>query len=236
MSTESKFFIGIGVITLVVIASGAVLFSKQSSSQGQTQGATQSVNQSDLIANAPHTVGSPTAPVIVVEFADLQCPACKAAQPIVKQVLEKYGQDVYFVWRHYPLSSHKNSKVAANASEAAAGQGKFFEFVDKVYTNQGEWENSGNADEIFEKYASEIGLGLEKFKADLNTGTQSIESDFALGNKFSVTSTPTFFINGQKYSGVVQLDQFEQIINATKGKTGEPSTLEQPGQLPAENQ
>jgi|SRR3989344_8779390 len=225
MSTESKFFIGIGVITLVVIASGAVLFSKQSSSQGQTQGATQSVNQSDLIANAPHTVGSPTAPVIVVEFADLQCPACKAAQPIVKQVLEKYGQDVYFVWRHYPLSSHKNSKIAANASEAA-GQEKFFEFVDRVYTNQGEWENSGEADEIFEKYASEIGLDLEKFKADLNTDNQSIESDFALGNKFSVTSTPTFFINGQKYSGVVQLNQFEQIINATKGKTEEPSTSE----------
>ena len=225
MSTESKFFIGIGVITLVVIASGAVLFSKQSSSQDQTQGATQSVNQSDLIANAAHTVGSPTAPVIVVEFADLQCPACKAAQPIVKQVLEKYGQDVYFVWRHYPLSSHKNSKIAANASEAA-GQEKFFEFVDRVYTNQGEWENSGEADEIFEKYASEIGLDLEKFKADLNTDNQSIESDFALGNKFSVTSTPTFFINGQKYSGVVQLNQFEQIINATKGKTGEPSTSE----------
>ena len=225
MSTESKFFIGIGVITLVVIASGAVLFSKQSSSQDQTQGATQSVNQSDLIANAAHTVGSPTAPVIVVEFADLQCPACKAAQPIVKQVLEKYGQDVYFVWRHYPLSSHKNSKIAANASEAA-GQEKFFEFVDRVYTNQGEWENSGEADEIFEKYASEIGLDLEKFKADLNTDNQSIESDFALGNKFSVTSTPTFFINGQKYSGVVQLNQFEQIINATKGKTEEPSTSE----------
>ena len=226
MSTESKFFIGIGAITLVVIIAGAVLFSKQSSSQDQTQGATQSVDQSDLIANAAHTVGSPTAPVIVVEFADLQCPACKAAQPIVKQVLEKYGQDVYFVWRHYyPLSSHKNSKIAANASEAA-GQEKFFEFVDRVYTNQGEWENSGEADEIFEKYASEIGLDLEKFKADLNTGNQSIESDFALGNKFSVTSTPTFFINGQKYSGVVQLDQFEQIINATKGKTVEPSTSE----------
>ena len=225
MSTESKFFIGIGAITLVVIIAGAVLFSKQSSSQDQTQGATQSVNQSDLIANAAHTVGSPTAPVIVVEFADLQCPACKAAQPIVKQVLEKYGQDVYFVWRHYPLSSHKNSKIAANASEAA-GQEKFFEFVDRVYTNQGEWENSGEADEIFEKYASEIGLDLEKFKADLNTDNQSIESDFALGNKFSVTSTPTFFINGQKYSGVVQLNQFEQIINATKGKTEEPSTSE----------
>ena len=210
MSTESKFFIGIGVITLVVIVAGAVLFSKQPSSQDQTQGATQSVDQSDLIANAAHTVGSPTAPVIVVEFADLQCPACKAAQPIVKQVLEKYGQDVYFVWRHYPLSSHKNSKIAANSTEAAAGQGKFFEF----------------ADEIFETYASEIGLDLEKFKADLNTGNQSIESDFALGNKFSVTSTPTFFINGQKYSGVVQLDQFEQIINATKGKTVEPSTSE----------
>lgn len=232
MNTETKFFIGIGIITLVVVVAGAILLSKQSSSQQQTQEENQTVDQAELIANAQHTIGNPTAVVTVVEFADLQCPACRAANPILNQVLKTYPNDVYYVFRHYPLSIHKNARKAAQAAEAAAKQGKFFEISDKLFTNQPDWQDSGNPEEFFEKYASELGLDLEKFKTDSNAGSDAIDSDFALGNKYNVQSTPTFFINGQRQPGVVELTQFEQIINSAKGI----NTSEQPAQSPDSDQ
>ncbi|OGD83698.1 hypothetical protein A3G14_00780 [Candidatus Curtissbacteria bacterium RIFCSPLOWO2_12_FULL_38_9] len=235
MSSEHKFLLGFAAVTVVIILIGAFFLGKQSDSQQTSGQAQQTVDQSELISNAPHTVGDPGAAVVVVEFADLQCPACRSADPIVHQLLENYGEDVYYVFRHYPLSIHKNAKKAAQAAEAAASQGKFFEMVEKLYASQSDWQDSGNAQEHFETYAAEIGLNIDQFKSEINQFNDPIESDFALGNRFGVQSTPTFFINGERYSGVVQLAQFEQIINSSKEKTNGANTSESPDQQPVED-
>ena len=209
MSSENKFLIGIGVVTLVVITAGVFLFSKKQPPQSETQSL---FDKSQLTENAKHTKGDPNVPVTIVEFGEIQCPACQAAQPIINQTLEKYSQNIYFVFRHYPLTVHKNAEAAAKAAEAAGEQSKFFEMLNLMYANQKEWAQDANPREDFRKYASEFGLNLDQFNQDMEKDWENIMTDYALGNKVGVKSTPTFFINGEKYSGVIQGEQLQQII------------------------
>lgn len=209
MSGENKFLIGIAVTTLIVVSAGVFLFSKKQPPQSATQSL---FDKSQLAENARNTKGDPNAPVTIIEFGDLQCPACQTAQPIVNQTLEKYSQNIYFVFRHYPLTVHKNAEIAAKAAEAAGEQGKFFEMVNLMYTNQKEWEKDANPREDFTKYAAQLGLNLDQFNQEIKRDYENIMSDYALGNRAGVRSTPTFFINGEKYSGVIQEGQLQKII------------------------
>jgi len=216
MSTESKFFIGIGIITVVIIAAGVFFFSRSKPQENTNQKADEAV----LLANTKNSVGDPNAAVKIVEFVDLQCPACRSAQPIIKNMLEKYKDQVYFVWRHYPLSTHMNARPAARAVEAAALQGKFFEMVDILFTKQLEWSEKSDPKELFEGYAQELGLDIEQFKSDLNSSFDVIDKDSADGNKAGVTSTPTFFINGEKKPGALQPADFDAYFQ-TQTNTSE---------------
>lgn len=245
MESTNKLLLGIGAITILIIFAGAFFFGGNSNTSEDTQKEIENLDKNELTEGATKTVGSPDAPVTIVEFADLQCPACKTAHPIVKQLLEKYPDEVYYVYRHYPLSIHRNAKIAAQAAEAAADQGKFFEMEDKMFVNQSDWQDSGKADEIFEQYAIDIGLDIELFKSSIDEKSGIVNSDFVLGNKFQVQSTPTFFINGEKFPGVVKLSQLEAIIAAAtqpndlttdEDHSGDPDTSVPPDQLPDQEQ
>src|SRR3990167_9059329 len=205
MTGESKFLIGIGIFTLIIVTAGVFFFSRSKPQENVNAKADEAV----LLANTKNSIGDPNASVKIVEFADLQCPACRSAAPIVKNVLEKRKDQVYFVWRHYPLSTHKNARLAARAAEAAAIQGKFFEMADILFTKQPEWSEKSDPKDLFAGYAQELGLDVEKFKTDLDESYDIIDRDFADGNKVGVSSTPTFFINGEKKPGVVQEAEFE---------------------------
>ena len=205
MSTESKFLIGIGIFTVVIIAAGVFFFSRSKPQENPNQKADETV----LYSNTKNSTGDPNAPVKIIEFADMQCPACRSAQPILKSVLEKHKDQIYFVFRHYPLSTHKNARAAAKAVEAASAQGKIWEMVDLLYTKQPEWSEKSNPEDLFAGYAQELGLDVEKFKTDLDESYDIIDRDFADGNKLSVSSTPTFFINGEKKPGVMQEADFD---------------------------
>src|SRR3989344_49553 len=208
MSTESKFFIGIGLVTLVIIVAGGFFLGrkKKPASPGQKE-------QKVLGSSIRNFQGNANATVKIVEFADFQCPACGVAHPIVKNIIEKNQDKVYFVYRHYPLSSHRNAKLAAQASEAAGVQEKFWQMYDMIFENQKEWSDVSNAREIFESYAQKLGLDVSKFKEDFDKTKSVIEQDYADGNQVGVDSTPTFFINGQKNAGVIQQSQFQDIID-----------------------
>lgn len=218
MSGENKFLIGIGIITLVVISAGVFFFSKKQPPQSATRSF---FDKSQLTENAKHTKGDVNAPVTIVEFGDIQCPACQAAQPIINQTLENYSQNIYFVFRHYPLTVHKNAEIAAKAVEAAGEQGKFFEMLNLMYTNQKEWEKDANPQEDYRKYATQLGLNLDQFNQDMEKNWENIMDDYALGNKAGVQSTPTFFINGEKYSGVIQGEQLQQVIEGIVQNQGQ---------------
>lgn len=224
---ENKFLIGIGIVTVIIILAG-VFFLGKNNNKPQAESNFDTVK---LIQSATHTKGSPNAPVTIVEFGDVQCPACRAAQPITDKVVEKNKDKVFFVWHHFPLSIHQNSKIAAQAVEAAGAQGKFFEMLDVLYTKQNDWAEKTNPRDLYRRYAQDLGLDMNKFNSDMENLKSTVENDYALGNQAGVDSTPTYFINGKKYPGVEQEAQFQQIIDGLSAAgTPEASSSTQPSQ------
>ncbi|MDQ2973080.1 MAG: DsbA family protein [bacterium] len=140
-------------------------------------------------------------PVEVVEFADFECPGCASFFPVVRQVKEINKDKITFKFRHFPLQTiHPNARAAHRAAQAAANQGKFWELHDLLYQNQTSWKNSTNAAGIFETFAGQIGLDIERYQADVaSSDTNSvINADVAEGGSKNVTGTPTFFIDGKE--------------------------------------
>ncbi|MFH1663299.1 MAG: thioredoxin domain-containing protein [archaeon] len=140
--------------------------------------------------------GNPEAKVVVIEYSDFQCPACGAAYSYSKNVINEFGDQIKFEFRHFPLTSiHPFAFKAAVAAEAANDQGKFWEYHDKLFENQ---DHLLREDLI--KYAEELGLDTEKFTETLdgNTKDSLINSQVLQGTKDGVGGTPTFFVNGKK--------------------------------------
>lgn len=196
MNQENKIFIGIGLITFLIIACGIFLFGK---SGPQVAGAA-TVDQGILLRNSHNSIRVQKVKVTLVEFADFQCPACGAAHPIVKQVLEKYKDKIMFVYRHFPLQQHRNARLAARAAEAAGAQSRFWEMYDVLYEKQTEWGESTDAKQLFISYAKMLELDSTIFTKALESDKfdQSIQQDYSDGVTLGVNSTPNFFLNGKK--------------------------------------
>jgi protein-disulfide isomerase len=146
-----------------------------------------------------HISGNSRTPLELVEYGDYECPYCGRAYPIVKDIQQRLGSDIKFVFRNFPLSKiHPHAFSAAVATEAAGMQGKFWEMHDIVFENQKTLE-AGN---IF-LFASMLGLDIERFKNDLQQKPlmDKVEKDFESGMRSGVNRTPTFFVNGEKYDG-----------------------------------
>jgi protein-disulfide isomerase len=162
--------------------------------------------------------------VTLIEYADFQCPSCGSYYPLLKQLEEKYSEQVSFVFRHFPIISiHPNAFAAARAAEAASNQGKFFEMHDKLFETQSAWgEVSTNQQSLFEGYAEELGLDMVKFKADYASEAVAnrINRDVASAKQFSISGTPTFIINGEKIVNPVDIGAFETLLNEAIKKAG----------------
>lgn len=200
--SENWVYIAIGVVTLLIIGGAIFSFSGESKPV--------EVSNEQLVKKESQVLGSRDAKVTIVEFSDFQCPACGAAHPIVKQVTKEYGDKILFVYRHFPLiAAHPYALKAAEAAEAAGEQGKFWEYHDILFANQ---EDLTEKDLI--KYAKNIGLDMRKFEEALKTGKfkDKVTGDMDDGGKFAVRVTPTFFINGEKHQGVLQLGEFKSLI------------------------
>lgn len=160
-------------------------------------------------------MGPVNAPVTVVMFSDFQCPACAATHPVLKKVLDEYGDKVRFVVRDFPLAQvHKNAVKAAQAAGAANAQGKFFEYIELLYKNQESLDNAS-----LKRFGAEIGLDQAKFAADLDSGkfAAEIQKDVADGMSYKVSSTPTIFINGIKVRRL-SADAFRRAIDKALAK------------------
>ncbi len=145
--------------------------------------------------SARHFLGNDNAPVLVEEFSDLQCPACGYISPQVKQAIESVPQVARMAYYHFPLPQHEFAFQAAEASECAADQGKFWEYVDLTFQNQ----TKLNSDLLY-SMAKTLGLDETKFKACLTGGTKKdlVKGDVAEGFRRNVNSTPTIYVNGQE--------------------------------------
>jgi protein-disulfide isomerase len=160
--------------------------------------------------------GPAKAPITIVEFSDYQCPYCSRAEATVDEVMKKYGDKVRLVYRDYPLAFHQNAETASQAAECAEEQGKFWEMHKAMFANQAKL----TAPDLAETAAG-IGVDKEKFKTCLDSGKYKteVQKDFADGQKYGVTGTPTFFINGIPMVGAKGLDSFVEIIDAELERT-----------------
>jgi protein-disulfide isomerase len=152
------------------------------------------------IAARDHVTGPANAPVTLVEYGDFECPSCRKAWPMVKELQRRLGDKLRFVFRNFPLTKlHPNAQHAAEAAEAAAAQGAFWQMHDRLFERQFALED----DNLFE-YATELGLDADRIRAALGGGTYRarIKEDVLSGLKSGVNGTPTFFINGERYDGV----------------------------------
>lgn len=175
-----------------------------------------------------HIKGNAEANVTLVEYSDFQCPACGQFYPYIKDIMSEYGDDLRFEYRNFPLISvHPYAVPAAKAAEAAGQQDKFWEMHDKLFENQTTWSKSSNPDAFFIKYAEEIGLDVSIFKRHLASSVinDAIIESFKDAQERGLTSTPSFFLNGERMSFGTFEEFKSQIEMAVTGEvSGETDT------------
>ena len=196
-----------GVVIFVVVSFAYYFYA--TGNQPADKGNDITINETD------HVRGALDGKVTLVEFADFQCPACGAYEPLIRQVESDNKDILKVVFRHFPLTQiHQNALLAAKASEAAGVQGKFWEMHDLIYEKQTEWSGELNARDFFLTYARTIGLDTKKFADDLNSVVieDKILAEFKEGINLEVQGTPTFFINGKKITNPSSPEEFNKII------------------------
>lgn len=218
---DKNFMILIGAIIVGVIG-GLLLFGGESSSSGTFIGDPLEVadggtpNENGEIQRADHVKGPSDAEVLIIEYADFECPACAAFTPELQQIMDTYSEDVQVVFRHNPLTTlHPNAFAAHRAAVAASNQDAFWEMHDLLYERFISWsaQQSGltvsQAAETFEGYATELGLDVEQFREDVASQAtfDFIDSHLDSGRQLGVTGTPTVFINGEQ----VEERSFEEL-------------------------
>ena len=184
----------------------------------------------DLLAvvSDDYVKGNLAAPVTLIEYLDFECEACGAYYPLLKQLNAEFPDDLRIVTRYFPLPGHRNGMTAALAVEAAARQGKYVEMHDALFEGQREWGEQQSANPaLFEKYAVQVGLELERFKVDVKDASvrARVERDFASGKELGNTGTPSFFLNGQKLENPGSYDALKQAIEdaLAKAEAAEPA-------------
>jgi protein-disulfide isomerase len=187
---------------------GLVKFANNSASD-KTILSVNAISESDWVK------GAKTQKIVLIEYSDFQCPACGAYYPVTKQVVEEFGENIAFVYRHFPLRQiHQNAELAARAAEAAGKQNKFWEMHDMIFENQKEWSNEKSVKEFFVKYADALDLSKEQFAVDFDSGEikDKINADYQSGLRFNVNATPTFFLNGEKLQNPRNYEDFKSLI------------------------
>lgn len=203
MRKEIKVLGAIAIVVVIAALIGANYY--RSSIQSERQPSSAADNP--LVRPNSPTLGAADAPVTLVEFYDPECESCRAFHPTVKKILKEYDGKVRLVVRYMPL--HPNSVLAATVTEAAGEQGKYWQMQDLLFQRQPEWgERHGqpqpastqpNVKALFEKYAMELGLDVEKVNSAIaqNRYAAKLERDKKDGQTLRVTRTPTFFVNGR---------------------------------------
>lgn len=214
MSTDAKILLGIAGFTFLVIG-GILALSMRNQSPQSASNVVTPEQRDKLVRPDSQMIAATSSRVTLVEFADFECEACRAAYPTVKKILNEYQGKITFVLRNFPL--HGNSILAAQAAEAAGEQDKFWAMYDLLFTKQSEWgEKQVPQTELFTQYATTLGLDIKKFTATLQSDRyrDKIMRDKNDGLALGVKGTPTFFLNNTMLSGMPSYTELKGLIDA----------------------
>jgi Na+/H+ antiporter NhaA len=157
-----------------------------------------------------HLRGPTSAPVTLLEYGDFECPYCGQAEPVVRELLAEFGNELRYVFRHLPLADvHQHAQLAAEAAEAASAQGRFWEMHDVLFAHQ----DALDPDDLT-RYAADLGLDIERFSWELRTRQHAprIARDVEGADQSGVAGTPTFFINGRRHPGAYDLGTLAAMV------------------------
>ncbi|HUG15146.1 MAG TPA: Na+/H+ antiporter NhaA, partial [Thermomicrobiales bacterium] len=210
--TEAK--VGILSASLLAAGLGSLIFRAMERLPGAVDGTAAPLLDltPSVDADLDHIRGPVAAPVVLVEYGDLECPFCARAEPTLRQLFNDFDDDLSFVFRHYLLTDvHPHAEIAAEATEAAAAQGAFWEMHDTLFANQHALEL---ADLL--RYAADLGLDTERFADDLRERRHAprVAEHAASGDRSGVSGTPTFFINGHRHYGAYDLATLTAAVRA----------------------
>lgn len=220
------FVLGIGMGYLLWGRPGATLASNAANptnvpaAAGDIGDQIASLQRYQVPIDADDAVLGPTdAPITFIEFGDFECPYCQRhfTQTHLR-LIEQYGDQIRFVFKHYPLRSiHPNAESAAQASECARAQGKFWEFHDLLFSG-----NQGLGRDAYEAYARQLDLDTEELLECLDSGryAERVQHDRQVGMELGVNSTPTFFVNGLAFKGAYPFETFAAVIDYELENTG----------------
>ncbi len=233
---RTSFFLGLmcgiaGMSTLALVGFFVLAFSGQGVRLGQanensnvnaetnvnppavTETTETSATPVPAVTSDDHVQGPSSAKVTLIEYSDFECPYCARHKDTTDQIIQNYGDKVRIVFRHYPLSFHPNAEKAAEASECAAEQGKFWEMYDKIFAAN----NAGTMSvDKWKAEAKSLGLNTKKFNECLDSGKYAAEisAEEQAGVAAGVEGTPATFVNGELVSGALPYDQFKSIIDS----------------------
>jgi protein-disulfide isomerase len=162
-----------------------------------------------------HIRGPEDAPVTLVEYGDFECPYCGQAEPIVRELLSDFG-DLRYVWRHLPLQDvHPHAQLAAEAAEAAADQGRFWDMYDRLLSHQDDLTVRGLL-----RHAEALGLDVERFQHHLRKrkGADRIAEDVESADQSGVSGTPSFFINDRRHYGAYDVPTLSKAVRAARAR------------------
>jgi Na+/H+ antiporter NhaA len=170
----------------------------------------------DVDPERDHVRGSPDAPVTLVEYGDYQCPYCGHAEDTIRELLDSFGDDLRYVWRQLPLNDvHPNAQMAAEAAEAAAAQGAFWEMHDTLLAHQDEL-----TPRALRRYAADVGLDVGRFWEELRRREHAprIADDVASADASGVAGTPSFFINGRRHAGAYDVATLSEAVRKARAR------------------
>ncbi len=206
---NSNLWLGLVGLGLVAILGGMVWFA-----QNQEDGT--QITEVET-KNSDHILGNPEATFTLIEYSDFQCPACATIEPFLQKLITT--EDVKIIYRHFPLRSiHANALMAAQASEAAALQGKFAQMHQALFNSQKSWSNLSDPIDYFVILAGNIELDVERFKIDLvsNEVRQAVLDSEKIAKALKLSGTPTLFMNGRSIPNPRNYEELLKAVNNAK--------------------
>ena len=216
MAGLNGFYVGLGAVA--VVGTGALVMAMGRGGAALPSGPIEMSAIESAREFGGYVIGSPDAPVEIIEFADFECPACRSQWVLtmidVKQRLVPTGQ-VRWAFRDFPLNIHPNARAAHHAAACMADQGKFWEIHDRLFETQNEWAGRSGAEKRFRSYAREVGADVDQYDACMGEGRfrgriqASIEGGVSLG----VGSTPSYLIGDRLY-GSLTYDEMKALVDS----------------------